>query len=108
MSTRNVQVISREELSCKFSLDVNSDDSWSMGLVTVNSTAQLSGMDNLYTFLHLTFQEFLSAYYIASLDTEKKVELLTTNTDVFLRQSLSATAETFLCGLVNFECNEYS
>ena len=106
MSTKNVQVISREELSREFSLDVSSDDSWSMGLVTVNSTAQLSGMDKLYTFLHLTFQEFLSAYYIASLDTEKQVELLTTNAVIFQR-TLSATTLTFFCGLVNFEGKEY-
>ena len=106
MSTREVQVISREELSCEFSLDVSSDDSWSLGLVTVNSTAQLSGMDKLYTFLHLTFQEFLSAYYIASLDTEKQVELLTMNAVIFQR-TLSATTLTFFYGLVNFEGKEY-
>ena len=106
MSTREVQVLSEEDLSHEFSLDVSSDDSWSLGLVTVNSTAQLSGMDKLYTFLHLTFQEFLTAYYIASLDTEKQVELFTTNSDIFLRQTLSETAATFLCGLVNFEGKE--
>ena len=99
MSTRKVQVISREELSHEFSLDVSSDDSWSMGLVTVNSTAQLSGMDKLYTFLHLTFQEFLSAYYIGSLDKEKQVELFTMNSNVFLELTLSETAATFFCGL---------
>ena len=99
MSTRKVQVISREELSREFSLDVSSDDSWSLGLVTVNSTAQLSGMDKLYTFLHLTFQEFLSAYYIASLDIEKQVELLRPSVSV----RLSTAVTTFLCGLVNFE-----
>ena len=107
MSTRKVQVISREELSREFSLEVSSDDSWSLGLVTVNSTAQLSGMDKLYTFLHLTFQEFLSAYYIASLDKEKQVELFTMNSSVFLELTLSETAATFFCGLVNFEGKEY-
>ena len=106
MSTRKVQVLSGEDFSHEFSLDVSSDDSWCLGLVTVNSTAQLSGMDKLYTFLHLTFQEFLSAYYIASLDTEKQVELFTTNSDVSLEQTLSATAATFFCGLVNFEGKE--
>ena len=106
MSTRKVQVISGEELSHEFSLDVSSDDSWSLGLVTVNSTAKLSGMDKLYTFLHLTFQEFLTAYYIASLDIKKQVELLTTNFDVSIEQTLSETAATFLCGLVNFEGKE--
>ena len=55
MSTGKVQVISREEFSHEFSLNVSSDDSWSLGLVTVNSTTQLAGMDKLYTFLHLTF-----------------------------------------------------
>ena len=107
MSTRKVQVISREELSHEFSLDVSSDDSWSLGLVTVNCTAQLSGMDKLYTFLHLTFQEFLTAYYIASLDTEKQVELFTTISDVSLEHLLSETTATFLCGLVKIEGKEY-
>ena len=107
MSTREVQVISREELSREYSFDVSSDDSWSLGLVTVNSTVQLSGMDKLYTFLHLTFQEFLSAYYLASLDTEKQVELFTTNSDVFLELTLSETFATFLCGLVKIEDKNY-
>ena len=107
MSTRKVQVISREDLSREFSLDVSSDDSWSLGLVAVNSTVQLSGMDKLYTFLHLTFQEFLTAYYIASLDTEKQVELFTTISDVSLEQLLSETTATFVCGLVKIEGKEY-
>ena len=58
-------------------------------------------MDKLYTFLHLTFQEFLSAYYIASLSPLKQMELLKINTDISLKQTLSATTAMFLCGLVN-------
>ena len=41
MSIRKFQVISREELSREFSLDVSSNDSWSLGLVTVQHSSDI-------------------------------------------------------------------
>ena len=52
-------------------------DTPSLGLIVIDSTAELYDYKDVYTFLHLTFQEFLAAYYIRGLqDSEqlKKIE----------------------------------
>ena len=47
------------------------------GLLTKESELkQLYVVNEMYTFHHLTFQEFLAAYHIASLDAEKQAEII--------------------------------
>ena len=57
----------------KFPLSTPGSDKSSLGLVTIDSTAELFRNEDLYTFLHLTFQEYLAAIYLAELEDEKKV-----------------------------------
>ena len=70
-----------------------SDDSC-LGLVVIDRYFMRFGLDETYTFLHLTFQEFLAAVYMAGLPPE----LIDLKSDVF-----SVVCCRFLCGLLNFK-----
>ncbi len=99
MSVKHVQVITRSELNDLPSYSSSSGDEWSLGLLTVHHTFKSHGEYNEYTFLHLTFQEFLTAYYISRLSKEEQLAAIMTNT------KFSNQVWIFLCGLVNFQDN---
>ncbi len=75
-----------EEL-CEY-VSSNSDE-WCLGLVTIDHIAELYGVTKTYSFLHLTVQEFLTAYYIAN----KQIEIFC---------SLSSPSLVFYFGLTQF------
>ena len=72
------QVFSAEEVrkvtSRRSNNTANSDNS--LGLVVVDKYFVRYGLKEIYTFLHLTFQEFLSACYIAQLDSQAQEEII--------------------------------
>ena len=95
MTSSSKQVMQQTEVK-HFNLqpsDVNS-----MGLITVDKMATMCGFQKLYTFLHLTFQEFLAAFYITSLDEEKQLELI----EQFRDATQMKQVWKFYCGLVPF------
>ena len=95
MTKSSKQVMRQTEVK-HFSLqpsDVNC-----LGLITVDKMAMICGFQKLYTFLHLTFQEFLAAFYITSLDEEKQLELI----EEYRNATQMKQVWKFYCGLVPF------
>ena len=72
------QVFSAEEvrkfISRQSNNTANSDNS--LGLVVVDKYFVRYGLKEIYTFLHLTFQEFLSAFHIVQLDSQAQEEII--------------------------------
>ncbi len=79
MSIREKQVATPEimdEELCEY-VSSNSDE-WCLGLLTIDHIAELYGVTKTYSFLHLTVQEFLTAYYITNLEQDKQIEIILT------------------------------
>ena len=84
----------------QFPLSTPRSDKSSLGLVTIDSTAELFGLEDLYTFLHLTFQEYLAAFYLAGLEDENQVISKTKE-----RQANLQMVWKFYCGMVQFKAH---
>ena len=70
MTSSSRQVMNQAEVKDFF----NYNDS--LGLITVDIMAMACGFQKMYTFLHLTFQEFLSAFYISSQEEEEQLKII--------------------------------
>ena len=96
MTSSSKQVMRQTEVKQFFNLQPTDRDC--MGLITIDKMAMMCGFQKLYTFLHLTFQEFLAAFYIFSLDEEKQLELIEQFGDAIEMKQVWK----FYCGLVPF------
>ena len=97
MTINSKQVVIPQELEEKQSETSLSEDMKFLGLVTISRTAKLSGFHSTYTFLHLTFQEYLAAVYVSSLDVQDQMMIIEKHSS---RTML--TMWTFYCGLADF------
>ena len=95
MTRSSKQVMGQTEVK---HLNLQPSDINCMGLITVDKMAMMCGFQKLYTFLHLTFQEFLAAFYITSLDEEKQLELI----EQFGHATQMKQVWKFYCGLAPF------
>ena len=69
------------------------------GLITVDNIATMCGFQDVYTFLHLTFQEFLAAYYISSLEEKEQMAIIQEHGKAMQMKQVWK----FYCGLVEFD-----
>ena len=69
-----------------------------LGLLTVEHTSRNYGLEHLYTFHHLTFQEFLAAFHIAGLQEQEQVNVLTITKDSAVDKLRKVRK--FYCGLI--------
>ena len=65
------QVISSQEVQAQLGGSGSLSEEDGLGLLTICPTLYQTGIHENYAFLHLTFQEFLTAYYIANYLDEK-------------------------------------
>ena len=101
MTVLSKQVMKQKDVQNFFNVHSNRDY---LGLITVDRVALKYGLQKLYTFLHLTFQEFLSAYHISRLEEEKQTKLINKYRDAKQMQIVWK----FYCGLVKFDdCNKF-
>ena len=100
MTIKSQQVISSQELQ-----ELQVQLGWSstlskeggLGLLTIVPTLYLTGIHQSYAFLHSTFQEFLTAYYIANYMNKKQ------QVKVLQQYHSMKTVWLFYSGMVNFE-----
>ena len=74
------------------------DDAPLLGLITIDYTAKRYGRENTYSFLHLTFQEYLAARYVAHLEEKEQTEIIR----LLVQESHMQKMWMFYCGMVEF------
>ena len=96
MTVSSKQVMKQIDVQDFFDVHSNRDY---LGLITVDRVALKYGFQKLYTFLHLTFQEFLTAYHISKLEEEEQTKLV----NEYGNAKQMQIAWKFYCGLVKFD-----
>ena len=77
-----------------------------LGLLTVEHTSRLYGLEHLYTFHHLTFQEFLAAFHITVLEEQEQVNVLTKTKESIHVVNKLRNVWKFYCGLIKDKINK--
>ena len=96
MTVNRKQFLEQDEFSLS---DTTGSDEPSLGLVTIDCTAGLYGYCDLYTFLHLTLQEYLAAYHISKLEEEEQAKVISK----YGKKKHMRVVWKFYCGLVSFK-----
>ena len=98
MTVSSKQIMKQEDVKKFFIVCSNRDY---LGLITVDKVAFKYGFQKLYRFLHLTFQEFLTAYHISKLEEKEQTKLIGKYGNAKQMQIVWK----FYCGLVKFNDN---
>ena len=100
MTTESIQVFHRSEDSVQLCDELGSDGP-SLGLVTVDCAAKTNGYEDFYSFLHLTFQEYLAAYFIFKSKYKEQFHILSQ----YRNHKSMVVVWKFYCGLIGLEPN---
>ena len=93
------QGFTHEEVKEFVSLESGCQTEKSLGLITVDRQLMLYGPTYTYSFLHLTFQEFLAACHLTTLNREEQYQLVSRYHDEVHMHVVCK----FLCGLTKFQ-----
>ena len=98
MTIQSKQVVHQRDTEVLLSPDCSHGDECGLGLVTIDQTVAMFGLTNTHTFLHLTLQEYLAAYHIASLEEDEQIKLLQEHG---IKDHMSNVI-VFYCGMIHF------
>ena len=96
MTAKGRQAIDRKEAHVSLSKD--GSDEPTLGLVTIDAMAKLLNIEDFYTYLHLTFQEYLAAIHIVNLEISEQNEVILR----YKNDPKFFVVWKFLCGTLNF------
>ena len=97
MTIKSKRVVSSQELQILLGGSNSLNKEGGLGLLTIGTTLYQTGIDQSYTFLHSTFQEFLTAYYIANYMDKNQWE------DILQKCRGMKSVWLFFSGMVRFE-----
>ena len=100
-TVRSKQVFTSNDVKDILTDDVSTKSDTSMsslGLVVIDHYFMRYGLDETFTFLHLTFQEYLAAVHIAGLSESQRMHSIKTHCE---KRHLSVVWR-FLCGMMDF------
>ncbi len=83
-------ILNSQQVVKKSNAQISVSSNLDFGLLTIERTCEYYGSEDLYTFHHLTFQEFLAAFYIREAQIEDEI--------LIIDNSLSNVCK-FYCGL---------
>ncbi len=93
------KTLSSKQVLVQSEFDYACDNTNSLfGLVTIDRASTSNGLQNLYTFCHLTLQEFLAACHIFMAKKQHQWELI----EMSKQKKYMVVVLKFFCGLVHF------